>query len=131
MKVSMPIVLSFSVRRFSISSGSTATYCPLAYSYAETISSLVTSPWIGQTFWYRMRLLHFLCRRWKPILPPPLTVAPYALTGTAIRLNFTNPSQLGRDAIADASFSGTVRRTRTEGDFANVIPARGLVVARV
>src|SRR4051812_42256299 len=73
-----------------------------------------------------MRLLHFLCNRWKPILPPPLTVTPYALTGTAIRLNFKNPSQLGREGIAEAP-ARTDRTTENHLNrrlkFANVIPA--------
>src|SRR5262245_58877395 len=86
-----------------------------------------------------MRLLHFLCRRWKPILPPPLTVAPYALTGTAIRLNFKNPSQLGRHGIAEASFPEPIagresinkrrNRKRDTGYCGHV--ARGLQTKRV
>src|SRR5262245_27512664 len=46
-----------------------------------------------------MRLLHFLCSRWNPILPPPATVALYAFTGTEIRLNLRYPSQLGREGM--------------------------------
>src|SRR5262245_31404882 len=69
-----------------------------------------------------MRLLHFLCNRWKPILPPPLTVAPYALTGTAIRLNLRNPSQLGREGMVKppprlrGGPGGRDKPTRTQTD---------------
>src|SRR6478672_8315041 len=69
------------------------------------MSSLDTSPWTGHTFLYRMRSLHPLCRRWKPIFPLVAPTALNALTGMDTRLNVRCPSQLGRVAMSHLPFA--------------------------
>src|SRR6478672_1321697 len=70
---------------------------------------------IGQFFLYWMRLLHSL---WSWLSdgapPPPETAAVYAFTGTDTRLNWMNPDQTARDAIA----------TPSAGDRRNIRPWR-------